>query len=138
DYRLCEKIQIDPLRGENVSQITSRLTGLASTSYHSGGIRALRSTKVTREKHMKTATVCLALLVLAAPLARAEEKKAAKLDADKLVGTWNYTSGMKRGEKVEGDNLKGDVVITKDTITLKGGPDMTFVIPYKIMGGSPT
>ena len=63
-----------------------------------------------------------------------EDKKEAKFDAAKLVGTWNYTSGTKGGEKVVGDSLKADVVITKDTITLKGGPDMTFVIAYKIVG----
>jgi len=92
---------------------------------------------------MKTvATACLALLVLvvahlAHPFGRGEEKKA-KFDAAKLVGTWKYTAGTKSGEKVAQESLAGEVVFTKDTITLPAGPDMKFVMGYKIVGeGSP-
>jgi uncharacterized protein (TIGR03067 family) len=89
---------------------------------------------------MKTvATACLALLVLAVahPFGRGEEKKA-KFDATKLVGTWKYTAGTKSGEKVAQESLAGEVVFTKDTITLPAGPDMKFVMGYKIVGeGSP-
>jgi uncharacterized protein (TIGR03067 family) len=59
------------------------------------------------------------------------QDKEGKFDAAKLVGTWNYVSGVKDGEKVEQDRLKSlTVVITKETITLKG--DMTFVIKYTL------
>jgi len=62
----------------------------------------------------------------------ADEKKDDKLDPDKLVGTWNYVSGVKDGKKSDPDNLKkGTVVITKETITLKG-EEGNFVIKYKL------
>jgi uncharacterized protein (TIGR03067 family) len=60
-----------------------------------------------------------------------KDKDKDKLDPEKLVGTYTYVSGERDGNKVPEDNLKkGTVVITKDTITLKG--DDTFVIKYKI------
>jgi uncharacterized protein (TIGR03067 family) len=68
-------------------------------------------------------------LVLAVGPLGAEDKEA-KFDAAKLVGDWNYVSGMKNGEKVAGDNLKNKVVITKETITLTG--DMKFVMKYTL------
>ncbi len=58
------------------------------------------------------------------------EDKDAKFDGAKLVGDWTYVSGMKNGEKVNGDNLKNKVVITKETITLTG--DMKFVMKYEL------
>ena len=82
-------------------------------------------------------TSCLAVVVLALPFGRAEEKKG-KFDAGKLVGTWKYTAGTKGGEKVAPEMLAGQVVFTKDTITLPAGPDQKFVMAYKIVGeGSP-
>lgn len=71
-----------------------------------------------------------ALLVLAFAPAPADD--AAKLDPVKLLGTWEYVSGVREGEKVPDDRLAGVAVFTKETITLKTGEDATFVIPYKI------
>jgi uncharacterized protein (TIGR03067 family) len=52
-----------------------------------------------------------------------------KFDAAKLTGTWKYVSAEKSGEKVDAARLKdGTVIITKETITLKG--DATFVMKY--------
>jgi uncharacterized protein (TIGR03067 family) len=77
------------------------------------------------------ATFCA--LVAFAGLAVAEEKKAApKFDAEKLVGKWKFTEGMKSGEKVEAKNLEGsDVTITKDSITIEGGGEK-HVMKFKI------
>lgn len=71
----------------------------------------------------------IATLVVIA-LAGADAPK--KFDAAKLEGTWKYTSGAKYGEKVAEDRLAGDVVITKDTFTMPAGPDMKFVMEYKL------
>jgi uncharacterized protein (TIGR03067 family) len=81
-----------------------------------------------RGKCLLSAAVVLTLLVSAG----ADEKEDKdKLDPEKLVGTYTYVSGERDGNKVAEDNLKkGTVVITKDTITLKG--DETFVIKYKL------
>ena len=67
-------------------------------------------------------------LVAVAGLSSAEEKK---FDASKLEGKWKITEGMKNGEKVKDDNLKADIIITKDTVTIKA-PDMTHVMSYKL------
>jgi uncharacterized protein (TIGR03067 family) len=67
-------------------------------------------------------------LVAVAGLSSAEEKK---FDASKLEGKWKITEGMKNGEKVKDDNLKADVIITKDTVTIKAS-DMTHVMAYKL------
>ena len=65
--------------------------------------------------------------------ARAEDvKKDAKFDASKMEGKWTYVSGTRAGETVEKDHLVGEVVITKDTITMPAGPDSKFVIGYKV------
>jgi uncharacterized protein (TIGR03067 family) len=74
-------------------------------------------------------TLGLALLLAAA--APAEDKKADKLDAKALEGTWTYVSGMKSGEKSAEDALKGTVTVTKDTFTLQS-PMAKFVIAYKL------
>jgi len=71
---------------------------------------------------------CVGTLVLAAA-ASAEEKKD-KFDAAKLVGKWEYVSGVKNGEKANADNLKEKVVIEKDKLTLEG--PMKFVMSYKL------
>ena len=49
----------------------------------------------------------------------------------KLVGTWNYASGEKNGEKLDADHFEGQSVeITKKTITLKS--QETFVLEYEL------
>jgi uncharacterized protein (TIGR03067 family) len=67
-------------------------------------------------------------IVAVAGLASAEEKK---FDATKLEGTWKITEGTKNGTKVEEANLKGEVIISKDKVTIKG-PDMTHVMAFKL------
>jgi uncharacterized protein (TIGR03067 family) len=81
---------------------------------------------------MKTACVLLAALalVVSVPLAAQEKGGDAKLDPAKLVGKWQYVSGVKNGEKIAEDNLKEPVIITKDKITLKGKE--LFVFKYEI------
>ncbi len=55
-----------------------------------------------------------------------------KLSKDKLVGKWVYVSGVKDGEKVPGEQLKGQTVeITKESFTLNAG-EATFVIKYEL------
>lgn len=71
----------------------------------------------------------LAVLVLFAGVAAAEEpKKEAKFDPAALVGKWTITEGMKMGKKVEGDALKGEVVITKDDISIGSEHKMGYKI----------
>jgi uncharacterized protein (TIGR03067 family) len=73
------------------------------------------------------------LLSVALVCASAQEKKAAKLDPAKLVGTWTYVSGVREGKKVSDDRLVGKVQITKDTITVPSGdPKKPFIIGYKL------
>jgi uncharacterized protein (TIGR03067 family) len=72
-------------------------------------------------------TLC-ALVVGIAPLGA--DDKETKLDPAKLVGDWTYVSGMKGGEKVNADNLKNKVVITKETLTLAG--EQKFVMKYDL------
>jgi uncharacterized protein (TIGR03067 family) len=81
-----------------------------------------------RGKCVLSLTIVFAFLAAA----YADEKDKAKIDPQKLVGTWTYVSGERDGKKVDADNLKkGSVVITKDTITLKS-EDGNFVIKYKL------
>lgn len=74
-------------------------------------------------------------LVIAAaiyPVAAGETKKGAAFDAAKLVGTWEYVSGVKNGEKLGADHFKKQtMIIAKDKLTLKG-PDATFVMKYEL------
>ncbi|HLW65440.1 MAG TPA: TIGR03067 domain-containing protein [Gemmataceae bacterium] len=58
------------------------------------------------------------------------DEKESKFDASKLVGDWTYVSGMKGGEKVDPNNLKNKVVITKETLTLTG--EQKFVMKYEL------
>jgi uncharacterized protein (TIGR03067 family) len=79
----------------------------------------------------------VAALLLAAGLVGADDKAQAgpkdKFDAAKLVGTWTYVSGEKGGEKVDTERFQGQtVVITKDTLSLKGGPAGNFVMKYEL------
>jgi uncharacterized protein (TIGR03067 family) len=74
-------------------------------------------------------TLGLSLLVVA--LASADD--AAKLDADKLVGDWNYVAGVRAGEKLDKERLMGKVTFTKDkTVLVPAGPDQKFVMAFKI------
>lgn len=71
-------------------------------------------------------------LLTADPLRGADDVKEAKFDAAKLVGTWQYVSGAKNGQKVDEARLRDQkVAITKDTITLKGEAG-TFVMKYEL------
>jgi uncharacterized protein (TIGR03067 family) len=75
-----------------------------------------------------------ALLVVAYPFGvdAQDKKKEGGFNAAKMVGTWNYVSGEKNGEKLDKDHFKGSkVVITKDKITLEGEQGK-FVIDYKV------
>jgi uncharacterized protein (TIGR03067 family) len=80
---------------------------------------------------MKTVALLGAALCLV-PLALAQDKKDAAFDAGKLVGEWTYVEGTKAGEKVPKDNLAGKVTFTKDTVTVPAGPDMKFLMAYKL------
>ncbi len=73
-----------------------------------------------------------AALVLASFLPAQPEKKGAAFDAAKLAGNWEYVSGKKAGDAVEKDHLQGNVVITKDTITMPAGPNEKIVVTFKI------
>jgi len=82
---------------------------------------------------MKTlGSLCLVLFAVSLAAADDADKKGSAFDPAKLVGTWKYVEGTKAGEKVEMDRLAGKVTFTKDTVTLPGGPDATFVMAYKI------
>jgi uncharacterized protein (TIGR03067 family) len=71
------------------------------------------------------------LVLSACTLTLAEDKKEAGLDPAKLVGTWNYVSAEKNGEKVPEDRLKmQSVIFTKDKLTLKSQD--SFVLKYTI------
>jgi uncharacterized protein (TIGR03067 family) len=74
-------------------------------------------------------TLALGLAVALGALSAADEKKA--FDPTKLEGTWEYKSGEKNGQKVEGDALKGKVKITKDMIAMGDGA-MSFEFKYTI------
>ena len=69
------------------------------------------------------------VLLLAVLPVQAEDSN---LDGAKLTGTWSYVSGEKDGVKVDQENLKkATVVITKETLTLKGEMG-DFVLKYKL------
>ncbi len=74
----------------------------------------------------------LAVLFLFGAAIPAEEKKAEKFDAAKMVGEWKITEGMKMGEKVEAKAMEGKVTIDKDAITIKSADGMVYVMGYKI------
>jgi uncharacterized protein (TIGR03067 family) len=62
----------------------------------------------------------------------AQEKKAAKVDPAKLVGTYEFVSGVRDGEKVPADHFKSvSFIVTKDMMELKT-PDGSFKFSYKI------
>jgi uncharacterized protein (TIGR03067 family) len=66
-------------------------------------------------------------LVVVAGLASAADK----FDPPKLAGKWKFTEGTKAGMKVDEKNLAAEVIIDKDTVTIKGS-DMTHVMSYKL------
>src|SRR5438105_14969791 len=77
---------------------------------------------------------CILVVALCALAAtgRGQEGKADPFDAAKLVGTWKYLAGEKKGEKVEEARLKGQTVtITREAITLKGEAGK-FVMMYDL------
>jgi uncharacterized protein (TIGR03067 family) len=83
-----------------------------------------------QEPTMRTAfgLIACALVGASVPLLAQD---GAKFDAGKLVGKWQYVSGIKNGTKVAEESLKNQVVtITKDKITLKG--EDTFVMKYEL------
>lgn len=82
-------------------------------------------------KWMTLATLLVGLTTAA--WAEDKEKEEVKFDPKALVGDWAYESGVKAGEEVPEDHLKGKIVITDETITLDGG-DGKFVMKYKLDG----
>ncbi len=62
----------------------------------------------------------------------AQDKKAAKFDPAKLPGTYSFEEGVKNGEKVPADHLKGmSLIVTKDMMTMKT-TDGDFVFKYTV------
>src|SRR3954469_19625879 len=80
-----------------------------------------------KDRDMRT-TLALGLAVAFGALAAADDKK---FDAAKLEGNWEYKSGEKNGQKLEGEPLKPKIKITKDTITVGEG-DMLFEFKYTL------
>ena len=72
-------------------------------------------------------TLGLAVGLMAAVTALADDPKPAPLDPAKLLGDWTLAEGTKAGDKM--DKPAGTMVVTKDKMTLKND-DMTFVFAY--------
>ena len=70
-------------------------------------------------------------LVVALGALSADDKKDAAFDASKLVGTWEFKSGEKNGQKASEDGLKPKVKVTKETITIGEG-EMLFEFKYTV------
>src|SRR5262249_26445816 len=131
DWRVCpaffceEEITLFVSRIFYCRDAPPRLSLLHNSQPHLGEslVSFLHKEHLMRGRCLLSAAFVLTLLVSAG----ADDKNDKdKLDPEKLVGTYTYVSGERNGEKVPEDNLKkGTVVITKDTITLKG--DETFV-----------
>jgi uncharacterized protein (TIGR03067 family) len=64
----------------------------------------------------------------------ADEKNDKAFDPAKLEGNWKITAGAKFGEKIaaDADTLKGVIVISKDTITIKQGDEEAHKMSYKL------
>ncbi len=60
------------------------------------------------------------------------KRKGAAGDAEKLVGSWKYTSGTRAGEKIDPVRLEGEFTATLDKFEIPAGPDDKFVMRYKI------
>ena len=80
---------------------------------------------------IRTFALTLALAVAVSAEDKKNDKKPADFDAKELAGKWNFTEGMKAGEKTEADKLKEPAVITAEKITLKTA-DGTFIFKYKV------
>ena len=80
---------------------------------------------------LRTLVLGVGLVAVSAAAAQ-DDKKADKLDPAKLVGTYKITEGKRAGEKISDESKKGTVVITKETITLKGEDGMEFEFSYKL------
>lgn len=64
--------------------------------------------------------------------ASAGQDKAAKLDAAKLPGTYEFVSGLRDGDKVPEGNFKGTtLIVTKDAMELKT-PEGSFKFSYTV------
>jgi uncharacterized protein (TIGR03067 family) len=77
-------------------------------------------------------TLVLGVGLVTVSAAAQDDKKADKLDPAKLVGTYKITDGKRAGEKLGDDAKKGTVVVTKETIALKGEDGMEFEFSYKL------
>ena len=55
-----------------------------------------------------------------------------ELDATKLVGNWNYVSGVRAGEEVPQERLAGTVKITADTFQVPSGQEQPFMMAYTL------
>ena len=76
-------------------------------------------------------TVVFAFLAAAGADEKADKEKA-KMDPEKLVGTWTFVSGVKNGQKLDAEGLKKQsVTITKETLTMKSEMG-DFVFKYKL------
>lgn len=74
-------------------------------------------------------------VAVAAVSAAGADDKPGKVDAKKLVGEWKIKEGWKAGEKATGDALKAPIIVTKDTVTIKGEkPEEVFEFSYKVNG----
>lgn len=114
--------------GKRNGRLTSTVAGGCGYEYGRPGAAGAGSTP--REPAMKNLVWMGALLLVATPV-MAEDKKDEKFDASKLLGTWEYVSGMKNGEKADIANFKDQkVIFTKDKLTLDG--PMKFVMTYEL------
>jgi len=82
---------------------------------------------------MRTTFGALGVLVCTMAIGAAEEPKKV-FDAEKLVGDWEYVSGVRAGGVVEKDHLMGKVTFMKDKVIVPAGPTEKFVMVYKIDG----
>jgi len=71
--------------------------------------------------------VAAALALGVIGLSHAEDKKFGKLE-----GKWSYTAGMRDGDKVAKEALQGEVIFTKDQITVPSGGDKPFLMKYTL------
>jgi uncharacterized protein (TIGR03067 family) len=78
-------------------------------------------------------TIALGLLFLLCGIVSAQEaSKKSAWDVDKLLGDWEYVSGVRLGEDVPEERLVGVVTISKENFKVPGGPEGDFVMSYKI------
>ena len=80
---------------------------------------------------MRTALVLGLVVALGALSAADDTKDKAAFDPARLVGTWEFKSGEKNGQKASEDGLKPKVKVTKETITIGEG-EMLFEFKYTV------